>query len=84
MKQTPLHLAARGGSIAIVQELVGEGAMVNAVDADGLTTGAYDTMRTWEWQLINRNHHFLWEPLLHVLLRLPFGSEMFGWKLRST
>ncbi len=38
--QTPLHLAARGGSIGIVQELVKKGATVEAVDADGLTAGA--------------------------------------------
>ncbi|CAN0490113.1 unnamed protein product, partial [Ectocarpus sp. 8 AP-2014] len=36
-KQTPLHLAARGGSIGIVQELVKQGAMVDAADSDGLT-----------------------------------------------
>ncbi|CAN0154847.1 unnamed protein product, partial [Ectocarpus fasciculatus] len=35
-RQTPLHLAARGGSIGIVQELVKQGAMVDAADSDGL------------------------------------------------
>lgn len=39
--QTPLHLAAMGGSISIVQELVRMGASVDAVDAEGLTAGTY-------------------------------------------
>ncbi|CAN0416368.1 unnamed protein product, partial [Scytosiphon promiscuus] len=39
--QTPLHLAARGGTIGIVQELVKKGALVDALDADGLTAGTF-------------------------------------------
>lgn len=39
--QTPLHLAALGGNLSIARELVAKGAVVDAVDADGMTAGGW-------------------------------------------